>query len=192
MSTIWCLQCLRPWRGCKIVPRRQTPSIILIFFQGIGSLFSALKVVRLLRLGRVVRKLDRWIIFSNDRRIVIIIAIILIIIIHINVNISNGWYLQISGVRSSNVDIAPLFLSTRGSLAGLHILLDWSDPPPSFSIRLWNSKLSGNSDLHNGVEFGWLYTLSVTSRQPYSYEIQHTEDNRTIYKIEVKCLQHWG
>ena len=27
--------------------------------QGIGSLFSALKVVRLLRLGRVVRKLDR-------------------------------------------------------------------------------------------------------------------------------------
>jgi potassium voltage-gated channel Eag-related subfamily H member 5 len=29
-------------------------------FQGIGSLFSALKVVRLLRLGRVVRKLDRY------------------------------------------------------------------------------------------------------------------------------------
>lgn len=28
--------------------------------QGIGSLFSALKVVRLLRLGRVVRKLDRY------------------------------------------------------------------------------------------------------------------------------------
>lgn len=31
-----------------------------IVFQGIGSLFSALKVVRLLRLGRVVRKLDRY------------------------------------------------------------------------------------------------------------------------------------
>lgn len=30
------------------------------WFQGIGSLFSALKVVRLLRLGRVVRKLDRY------------------------------------------------------------------------------------------------------------------------------------
>ena len=29
-------------------------------WQGIGSLFSALKVVRLLRLGRVVRKLDRY------------------------------------------------------------------------------------------------------------------------------------
>lgn len=33
----------------------------LVFqIQGIGSLFSALKVVRLLRLGRVVRKLDRY------------------------------------------------------------------------------------------------------------------------------------
>jgi hypothetical protein len=30
-------------------------------FQGISSLFSALKVVRLLRLGRVARKLDRYI-----------------------------------------------------------------------------------------------------------------------------------
>ena len=33
---------------------------ILFKKQGIGSLFSALKVVRLLRLGRVVRKLDRY------------------------------------------------------------------------------------------------------------------------------------
>lgn len=37
-------------------------SLFVPFFrsQGIGSLFSALKVVRLLRLGRVVRKLDRY------------------------------------------------------------------------------------------------------------------------------------
>ena len=62
--------------------------------------------------------------------------------------------------------------------------------PPVLSVQICKTKLSGNSDLHNGVEFGWLYTLSVTSRQPYSYEIQHTEDNRTIYKIEVKHLQH--
>ena len=34
-------------------------SKIYFRLQGIGSLFSALKVVRLLRLGRVVRKLDR-------------------------------------------------------------------------------------------------------------------------------------
>lgn len=42
-----------------------TENILIITFtlllpQGIGSLFSALKVVRLLRLGRVVRKLDRY------------------------------------------------------------------------------------------------------------------------------------
>lgn len=34
--------------------------ILKLPLQGIGSLFSALKVVRLLRLGRVVRKLDRY------------------------------------------------------------------------------------------------------------------------------------
>ncbi|CRK97638.1 CLUMA_CG011023, isoform A [Clunio marinus] len=34
--------------------------LCLLNLQGIGSLFSALKVVRLLRLGRVVRKLDRY------------------------------------------------------------------------------------------------------------------------------------
>ena len=129
--------------------------------------------------------------FSNDPGIVMIIVIISIIIQHINVNIYNGGYLQISGVRGSNVDIAPVFLPPGSSLVGLHILLDWSEPPPaSSSDQICNPQLSGNSDLHNGVEFGWLYTLSVTSRQPYSYEIQHTDDNRTIYKIEVKHLQH--
>lgn len=41
--------------------RNQSDSMFQSFFmQGIGSLFSALKVVRLLRLGRVVRKLDRY------------------------------------------------------------------------------------------------------------------------------------
>lgn len=35
-------------------------TIFIVALQGIGSLFSALKVVRLLRLGRVVRKLDRY------------------------------------------------------------------------------------------------------------------------------------
>ena len=40
---------------------KHTSSLVIFFpFQGIGSLFSALKVVRLLRLGRVVRKLDRY------------------------------------------------------------------------------------------------------------------------------------
>lgn len=35
-------------------------NLINLSLKGIGSLFSALKVVRLLRLGRVVRKLDRY------------------------------------------------------------------------------------------------------------------------------------
>ena len=43
---------------------------------------------------------------------------------------------------------------------------------------------SGNSDLHNGIEFGWLYTLSRTSQCPYTH-VQYLEDNVTIYKIEV-------
>ena len=42
-----------PCLPCLMIPNRQEQ-------QGIGSLFSALKVVRLLRLGRVVRKLDRY------------------------------------------------------------------------------------------------------------------------------------
>lgn len=37
------------------------PDPVLLFFQGISSLFSSLKVVRLLRLGRVARKLDHYI-----------------------------------------------------------------------------------------------------------------------------------
>lgn len=37
------------------------PDAVLLFSQGISSLFSSLKVVRLLRLGRVARKLDHYI-----------------------------------------------------------------------------------------------------------------------------------
>lgn len=35
--------------------------LTVCLFQGISSLFSSLKVVRLLRLGRVARKLDHYI-----------------------------------------------------------------------------------------------------------------------------------
>ena len=38
--------------------------------------------------------------------------------------------------------------------------------------------------MHNGIEFGWLYTLSRTSQCPYTH-VQYLEDNVTIYKIEV-------
>lgn len=39
--------------------------VLLFFFQGISSLFSSLKVVRLLRLGRVARKLDHYIEYGS-------------------------------------------------------------------------------------------------------------------------------
>ena len=38
-----------------------SPDSLLLFSQGISSLFSSLKVIRLLRLGRVARKLDHYI-----------------------------------------------------------------------------------------------------------------------------------
>ena len=53
-----------------------------------------------------------------------------------------------------------------------------------FSLTPFNRKFPGNSDLHNGVEFGWLYTLAETSRQPYTH-VEYAEDNVTIYKIQV-------
>lgn len=49
--------------------------MIIVLFeqqQGIGSLFSALKVVRLLRLGRVVRKVDRYIEYGTMMLILLI------------------------------------------------------------------------------------------------------------------------
>ena len=44
----------------------------------------------------------------------------------------------------------------------------------------------GNSDLINGLEYGWLYSLARISKQPYSQMVFFKEDNRTITKIELK------
>ena len=44
----------------------------------------------------------------------------------------------------------------------------------------------GNSDLINGLEYGWLYTLARITKQPYTQLIIFEEDNRTIAKIELK------
>ena len=48
------------------------------FFQGISSLFSALKVVRLLRLGRVARKLDHYIEYGAAVLVLLILMFALI------------------------------------------------------------------------------------------------------------------
>lgn len=100
--------------------------------------------------------------FSNDPGIVMIIVIISIIIQHINVNIYNGGYLQISGVRGSNVDIAPVFLPPGSSLVGLHILLDWLArlPPPPPQIRF----VIHNFQATQTYTTGWSLAGSTLSR----------------------------
>ena len=43
----------------------------------------------------------------------------------------------------------------------------------------------GNSDLINGIEYGWLYTLSKQTKHPYTM-VQKFEGNNTIpYHIEL-------
>ncbi len=48
------------------------------FLQGISSLFSALKVVRLLRLGRVARKLDHYLEYGAAVLVLLIFMFVLI------------------------------------------------------------------------------------------------------------------
>lgn len=52
--------------------------------QGIGSLFSALKVVRLLRLGRVVRKLDRYLEYGAAMLILLLCFYMLVSSAHVH------------------------------------------------------------------------------------------------------------
>lgn len=53
---------------------------MFLYFQGISSLFSALKVVRLLRLGRVARKLDHYI--EYGAAILVLIVLIFVLLSH--------------------------------------------------------------------------------------------------------------
>lgn len=59
---------------------REPEDIKLIFspFQRIGSLFSALKVVRLLRLGRVARKLDNYLEYGAATLLLLLCAYVLV------------------------------------------------------------------------------------------------------------------
>ena len=105
-------------------------------------------------------------------------------------------FFQIPGIRGRYAYSPSLLLPTRSSLVGLHFLfnrykmkclLSWNLEKQTFCTNiscLISAFIEGNSDLHNGVEFGWLYTLSVTSRTPYTH-ILYAEDNKTIFKIEV-------
>ena len=44
----------------------------------------------------------------------------------------------------------------------------------------------GNSDLINGLEYGWLFRLARISKTPYTQLVLFKEDNRTITKIELR------
>ena len=68
---------------------------ILLSLQGISSLFSALKVVRLLRLGRVARKLDHYI--EYGAAILVLIVLIFCLLSHW---LACAWYyIGVSEVR---------------------------------------------------------------------------------------------
>lgn len=106
---------------------------------GIGSLFSALKVVRLLRLGRVVRKLDRYLEYGAAMLILLLCTYMLVA----------HW-------------LACIWYSIG-------------------QYDLYNHP--GNSDLNNGVEFGWLSTLAKMTNTPYTQQFEYAADNTTILTI---------
>src|SRR3954463_10471617 len=51
---------------------------IVVMFQRISSLFSALKVIRLLRLGRVARKLDNYLEYGAATLLLLLCAYVLV------------------------------------------------------------------------------------------------------------------
>ena len=70
-------------------------SVYSLSLQGISSLFSALKVVRLLRLGRVARKLDHYI--EYGAAILVLIVLIFCLLSHW---LACAWYyIGVSEVR---------------------------------------------------------------------------------------------
>lgn len=57
---------------------KEITEIVFFSLQRIGSLFSALKVVRLLRLGRVARKLDNYLEYGAATLLLLLCAYVLV------------------------------------------------------------------------------------------------------------------
>ena len=55
--------------------------------------------------------------------------------------------------------------------------------PLTYSLELYRYSI-GNTDLRNGLEYGWLYTLSRINRKPYTQKFIRGENN-TISGIEL-------
>ena len=82
-----------------------------------------------------------------------------------------------------------IFRSSMAELAARRLLDFW--PCKCKQTSSLRSPISsrysiGNSDLINGLEYGWLYSLARISKQPYTQLVLFKEDNRTITKIELR------
>ncbi len=54
--------------------------------------------------------------------------------------------------------------------SSVHLLLDFA-PIKNVTLQFDFSRYSiGNSDLTNGIKYGWLYRLAETIEQPYTHE----------------------
>ena len=51
-------------------------------------------------------------------------------------------------------------------------------------MRLVSRYSIGNSDLINGIEYGWLYTLSKITNTPYTM-VEKFSPNNTIIDVEL-------
>lgn len=106
---------------------------------GIGSLFSALKVVRLLRLGRVVRKLDRYL--EYGAAMLILLLCFYMLVAHWLACI---WY----SIGRSDADngVSSTFITNQSDLIDLFV-----------SLSLLK------------IQYSWLWKLANVTQSPYSY-----------------------
>ncbi|KAH8384990.1 hypothetical protein KR093_004756 [Drosophila rubida] len=106
---------------------------------GIGSLFSALKVVRLLRLGRVVRKLDRYL--EYGAAMLILLLCFYMLVAHWLACI---WY----SIGRSDAD------------NGVSLQI------PSTASRVVLTSISFS---FTQIQYSWLWKLANVTQSPYSY-----------------------
>lgn len=116
---------------------------------GIGSLFSALKVVRLLRLGRVVRKLDRYL--EYGAAMLILLLCFYMLVAHW---LACVWYVTLRWFYPAHTQKGNT--AAAGLTAKSNLRRRYPYPPPpdflnlTFSIKCY---LDTNRDIHT-----WTYT----------------------------------
>lgn len=96
---------------------------------GIGSLFSALKVVRLLRLGRVVRKLDRYL--EYGAAMLILLLCFYMLVAHW---LACVWYVTLRWFYPAHTQKGNT--AAAGLTAKSNLRRHLSSPPPPWSFNL--------------------------------------------------------